>query len=428
MNDRSQNNVPGLPARRAALKMLDAVYRRGEPLDRASHAACQGIRDRADRALAIAIASEVLRWSVDLDALIDSATRKPLAHDVKAKMVLRIALAQVLVLKTPPHAAIATALPLVQGGPKRLVHGVFGTLMRGEASLPDMPTLPHDVHDRWEGQWGDGMALAAAKAMAVPPPLDLVLRNPADAETLAKDMDAIALMPGHLRLPRGSAIESLPGFDAGKWWVQDLAASLPARLLGEGAGRHVLDLCAAPGGKTMQLAAHGWNVTAIDKSQKRLSRLEQNLKRTGLSAKTLAADVLQWEPKEPVDAILLDAPCSATGIFRRHPDVLYRVSGADIIDLSDIQHELLGRAARWLKPGGVMVYATCSLERDEGEVQLEEFLAMHDDITVIPVTQDELPDGVRADTGGWVRTLPGMLADKGGLDGFFMVRLKRSEG
>ncbi len=428
MNDRSQNNIPGLPARRATLKMLDAVYRRGEPLDRASHAACQGIKDRADRALAIAIASEVLRWSVDLDALIDSATRKPLDHDVKAKMVLRIALAQVLVLKTPPHAAIATALPLVQGGPRRLVHGVFGTLMRGEASLPDVPTLPHDVSDRWKGQWGDGMALAAAKAMAVPPPLDLVLRDPADAETLAKDMNGIALMPGHIRLPRGSSVESLPGFDEGKWWVQDLAASLPARLLGEGADRHVLDLCAAPGGKTMQLAAHGWNVTAIDKSQKRLSRLEQNLKRTGLSAKTLAADVLQWEPKEPVDAILLDAPCSATGIFRRHPDVLHRVSGADVIDLSDIQHELLGRAARWLKPGGIMVYATCSLERDEGEVQLEEFLAMHDDMAVMPVTQDELPDGVSPDPGGWVRTLPGMLADKGGLDGFFMVRLKRGAG
>ncbi len=421
----NQNEATGLPARRAALKMLDAVYRRKEPLDRASHAACQGIRDRADRALAIAIASEVLRWSVDLDALIDGAMKKPLDDHVKAKNVLRIALAQVLVLKTPPHAAISTALPLVQGGPKRLVHGVFGTIMRAEAALPEVPTLPYETADRWDAQWGPDMVAVAAKALAAAPPLDIILRDADDTEDYVAKLGGESLMPGHIRLPRAGAIEALPGFGDGAWWVQDIAASLPARLLGAGNGRHVLDLCAAPGGKTMQLASQGWNVTALDKSQKRLGRLEQNLARTGFTAKTLAADVMQWKPKEPVDAILLDAPCSATGIFRRHPDVLHRVTGTEIAELSDIQHALFARAATWLKPGGVMVYATCSLERDEGEVQLDEFLATHDDMEIVPAVQNELPAGVSADKGGWVRTLPGMLSDKGGLDGFFMVRLKR---
>ena len=422
----SDKEITGLPARRAALKMLDAVYRRDEPLDRASHAACQGIKDRADRALAIAIASEVLRWSVDLDVLINGAMKKPMDDDAKPKMVLRIALVQVFVLKTPPHAAIATALALVQGGQKRLVHGVFGTLMRSEAMLPAVPTLPHETADRWEMQWGADMVAAAAKALADAPPLDIVLRDASETDSYLEQLGGESIMPGHIRLPRSGGIEELPGFKDGAWWVQDISASIPARLLGAGEGRHVLDLCAAPGGKTMQLASQGWQVTALDKSQKRLGRLDQNMKRTGLTANTMAADVLEWEPKEQVDAILLDAPCSATGIFRRHPDVLHRVGGADIIELSDIQHNLFTRAAAWLKPGGMMVYATCSLERDEGEVQLDEFLAMHDDMEVVPVEQDELPQGVTGDTGGWVRTLPGMLADKGGLDGFFMVRLKRN--
>ena len=423
----NSSEITGLPARRAALKMLDAVYRRGESLDQASHAACQGISDRADRALAIAIASEVMRWSIDLDSLIDGAMRQPLDSDVKAKMVLRIALVQVLVLKTPPHAAISTALPLVQGGPKRLVHGVFGTLMRSDAGLPEVPTLPHDVADRWTEQWGNEMVQAAARALAAAPPLDLVLRDMNGTVDLAEKLGGTSLMPGHVRIPRAGAIDALEGFGEGAWWVQDISASLPARLLGSGEARHVLDLCAAPGGKTMQLAAQGWKVTALDKSQKRLARLEQNLKRTGLAAETVAADVMNWKPSAPVDAILLDAPCSATGIFRRHPDVLHRVGGDEIAALSDIQSALLERAAGWLKPGGMIVYATCSLEKDEGEAQIAEFLATHDDMAVVPVRADELPDGIAPHTGGWVRTLPGMFAGEGGLDGFFMIRLKRME-
>jgi 16S rRNA (cytosine967-C5)-methyltransferase len=235
--------------------------------------------------------------------------------------------------------------------------------------------------------------------------------------------EGVALAPRHVRLARGQAVESLPGYREGGWWVQDLAASLPARLLGTGDGRRVLDLCAAPGGKTMQLAAAGWDVVAVDASAKRLGRLSDNLDRTGLTAQVVQGDIRVWEPSAPADAILLDAPCSATGIFRRHPDVLHRIEARQIIDMAELQAALLGRAARWLRPGGTLVYATCSLERAEGEERIAAFLADHPGWAVAPALAHELPGGIVPDPNGFIRTLPGMLAHVGGLDGFFAARL-----
>lgn len=418
--------VTGLPARRAALRLLDAVLRRGDPLEIALHGASQGIVDRADRALVHAIAAETLRHLPDLDALIDSATRNRLPDDAKARMVLRIALVQALVLGTPPHAAIATALPLVDGGPRKLVHGVFGTLMRGTATLPALPTLLPEVVARWAGQWGDDMPEAAAKAFVVRPPVDITLRDSSQTAHWAEQLGGESLAPGHVRLPAHDAIPELPGFDDGAWWVQDLAASIPARLLGQGAGRQVLDLCAAPGGKTMQLAAAGWAVTAIDQSAKRLTRLSDNLSRVDLVAQVVTADLREWAPAEPVDAVLLDAPCSATGIYRRHPDVLHRIGPRQIAELAELQTALLARAADWVKPGGTLLYATCSLEQAEGEAQIARFLAKNPAFTNMPPNAGELPQGVAPTEEGWVRTLPSTLADKGGTDGFFIARLVRT--
>lgn len=417
--------APGLPARRAALRLLDAVLRRGDPLEIALHGASQGIVDRADRALVHAIAAETLRHLPDLDALIDSATRNRLPDDAKARMVLRIALVQTLVLGTPPHAAIATALPLVDGGPRKLVHGVFGTLMRGTATLPAIPTLLPEVAARWAEQWGDAMPDVAAKAFVVRPPVDVTLRDAAQTESWATQLGGESFAPGHVRLPAHDAIPELPGFDDGAWWVQDLAASIPARLLGKGEGRHVLDLCAAPGGKTMQLAAAGWAVSAIDQSAKRLARLSDNLARVDLSANVITADLRNWTPEAPVDAVLLDAPCTATGIYRRHPDVLHRIGPRQITELAELQAALLTRAADWVKPGGTLVYATCSLEQAEGEAQITRFLAENSAFTIAPPKADGLPQGVAATAEGWVRTLPSTLADKGGTDGFFIARMVR---
>jgi 16S rRNA (cytosine967-C5)-methyltransferase len=406
-------DIPGLPARRAALKMLDAVLRRGETLDQSAHNALQNVTGSADRALSRAISAEVLRWLADFDALIDSATRQPLPEDAKPRAVLRLMLAQWLRLDTPPHAVIATALPLLVGGPRRLAHGVFSTLLKQEVALPAAPTLAPDV----AGRWGERAAPIAA-ALALPPPLDLTLRDPADTAQWAERLGGVSLMPGHVRLPRGEAVERLDGYADGAWWVQDIAAAIPARLLGAGGeaggGRRVLDLCAAPGGKTLQLVAAGWQVTALDVSGKRLERLHENLRRTAMTAEVVQADALEWNPAEPFDAVLLDAPCTATGTCRRHPDVLHRIGPRQIVEMAELQTALLARASEWVKPGGRLVYAVCSLEREEGEAQASRVALTPDPITL---------DGFAASPEGWLRTDPGMI--EGGMDGFFIARWRR---
>jgi 16S rRNA (cytosine967-C5)-methyltransferase len=227
----------------------------------------------------------------------------------------------------------------------------------------------------------------------------------------------VSLAAGHVRLARGSAVTDLPGFAAGEWWVQDFAASLPARLLGSGDGRRVLDLCAAPGGKTLQLAAAGWQVTALDISERRLELLSQNLARTDLHAEVIVADALKWNPTEPFDAILLDSPCTATGTARRHPDVLHRIGPRQIEDMTDLQARLLERASAWLSKRGRLVYAVCSLEPDEGEGQMSA-------IPLAParITPAEVPEFLQPTSEGWLRTDPGMLAEEGGMDGFFIAR------
>ena len=397
--------------------MLDAVLRRGETLEQAEHAALRQVRKPADKGLALAIANEVLRWLTDLDTMIDSATKHRLPDDAKPRAVLRMMLAQWLRLDTPPHAVIATALPLLAGGPRRLAHGVFSTLTKREVTLPDVPTLPEAVCDRW----GAEHAATIAPGLAEPPPLDLTLRDEAETQQMAVQLSADSLAPGHLRLARGEAIEKIAGFAEGQWWVQDLAASLPARLLGEGKGRHALDLCAAPGGKTLQLAANGWNVTALDISKRRLGLLKENIKRTNLKASPLRADALNWEPKHQFDAILLDAPCTATGTCRRHPDVLHRIGPRQIEEMVELQRGLVTRAAEWLKPGGVLIYAVCSLEREEGEAQAE-WINKELGLQPSPIAADELLAGFQPTQQGCLRTHPGMLSEFGGLDGFFVAR------
>ncbi len=413
--------IPGAATRLAALRLIDAVLRRGEPLDQAAPPLLRPVPRADDRALATAIAQEVLRWLVDCDALIDDATRQVLPEDAKARSVLRMMLVQVLRLGLPPHAVVATALPLLTGGPRRLAHGVFSAVLaRGiEGALPLSPSLPAEVAQRWEAAWPDRLDAIAA-GLAEPPPLDLTLADPAKTAQWAETLGGVSLMPGHVRLARGQAVEALPGFGEGGWWVQDLAATIPARLIGAPpfAGARALDLCAAPGGKTMQLAAAGWHVTALDKSARRIERLTENLARNLLSAEVVTADALTWTPDRTFDAILIDAPCSATGTARRHPDVLHRHHG--FAELTALQAALLARAAGWLNPGGTLVYAVCSLEPAEAEAQAAAFAA-----TPLPVTAEELPRGLAPTPEGWLRTDPGMLPTAGGLDGFFAARWRR---
>jgi len=399
--------------------MLDSVLRRGQTLD-AAGAHVRGLSP-ADHGLALAIAGEALRRLPDLDALIDSATRQRLPDDSKARTVLRMALAQKVGLGTPDHAIVATALPLVDGGPRRLVHGVLGTLLRRGVPPIDAPRLPPEVEERWRSAWGDEAVKAARRQIAKRPPLDLTFADDTEAQAYAEAHSGISLAPNHVRL-QSSSVTELAGFEAGRWWVQDLAASLPARLI-RSAATEVLDLCAAPGGKTMQLAAAGHRVTAVDSSAIRVDRLRENLRRTHLEADLVTADALTWKAKREYDAILLDAPCSATGTFRRHPEVLYRAKPRVIAEGAELQGKLLDRAVHWLKPGASLVYSVCSLEPQEGEEVIRAFLARHSDFRIEPPS--DLPQFVPISADGWVRILPGLLEEEGGLDGFFMARLVR---
>jgi len=403
----------GSASRRAALQMLDAVLRRGQTLE----AAAQRFSG-PDRALALAIAGETIRRLPEIDGLIDGVTRQRLADDAKARMVLRLALGQKLALHVPDHAIVATALPLVEGGPRRLVHGVLGTLLRRNPVATDETGLPPAVEERWQRAWGEPVVAAARRAIVRRPPLDLSFADAAEAERFAAEQGGVQLAPAHVRLSGGPPITDLPGFGEGRWWVQDLAASIPARLIPREAER-VLDLCAAPGGKTMQLAAAGHRVTALDRSASRLARLSENLARTGLTAETVTADATEWGQGD-FDAILLDAPCSATGTFRRHPEVLHRASPRIIAECADLQARLVAHAATLLRPGGTLVYAVCSLEPEEAE----RIVAAQTPLEVRPVDADAVP-GIMPDADGNLRLLPGMLEAEGGLDGFFVARLVR---
>lgn len=407
----------GLPARQAALRMLDAVLRRGQTLD----AAAQGgpALPPADKALALAIAGETLRRLPDIDALIDTATRLRLADDAKARMVLRLALAQKMGLATPEHAIVATALPLVDGGPRRLVHGVLGTLLRRGVPAGDSAVLPAGVEERWSRAWGMETVEAARRTIVARAALDLSFK---DDETAKAFPDSHSLADRHARLGHAANVSDLQGYAEGAWWVQDLAASLPARLVPANADT-VLDLCAAPGGKTMQLAAAGHRVTALDRSQSRLGRLKENLDRTKLVAELVTADALDWNPGRRFDAILIDAPCSATGTFRRHPEVLYRARPGIIADAAVVQRRLLDHALELLKPGGTLVFATCSLEPEEGEEVIRAFVEAHSGVRIDPPRIGELPDFASSTNEGFVRILPGVLEETGGLDGFFIARL-----
>ncbi len=413
-------SVEGLPARRAALQILDRVLRSGLTVSGASQQFTSSLPAN-DRALALAIVGETIRRIPQLDALIDSATRQRIPDDSKARMVLRLALAQKLKMHVPDHAIIATALPLVDGGPRRLVHGVLGTLLRRPLSASESPALPQEAEQRWRKAWGDEIVDAAQRQIVQRAPLDLTFADDSEARAYAGDHGGVSLARHHVRLA-SSAVAELSGFEAGRWWVQDLAASLPARLVPADA-KSVLDACAAPGGKTMQLAAAGHQVLALDDSRSRAQRMAENLARTGLKAEIALADAFEWDAPRPFDAILLDAPCSATGTFRRHPEVLYRVRTGYIHDAADRQLRLLSRAREWVKPGGAIVYSVCSLEPQEGEGVIRDFLAGNPDYQLQAPRPDELPDFAAPSAEGWVRILPGQLEQQGGLDGFFMARL-----
>ena len=408
-----------------------AAIERGKTLDEARDRL--GDLSTADRAFASAMVMTALRRRGSIEATLVPHLKKPVPpRPHLAGALLHIGAAQILFMDVPPHAAINETVAATgrREQPFRgLINAVLRRVSEAGPSMDAVSDLPLWLLDGWRQAYGAKQTAQIEAVLRQTPPLDLQFRN----AIALKDWQAAnpgmghALTPTCLRLEATGDVTRLPGFDAGMWWVQDISAALAAPLLRADAQTHVLDLCAAPGGKTLQLAASGARVTALDASQSRLERLRANLARTGLSAQALRADLENWEAPRSFSHVLLDAPCSATGTIRRHPDLPLHRRRSDIEKSARLQSTLLERAADATTPGGTLVYCVCSLEPEEGEGVAWAFLASRDDFSLMPIEADEVPECLSmAVTGaGHVRTTPAMLAASGGCDGFFAARFHK---
>lgn len=421
----------GLPARQAAIRLVEAAMLRRGGLDTALNEPALRALSPEDRGFARALAMAVLRRLGSIDRALDSRLNRPPPEPVRR--LLRIGLAQMLYLDTPDFAAVSTTVKLAERDNatrpyKALINAVLRGLARDPAAEPPPEAdIPPWLFARWSAQFGQDVAEGIALNARHEPPTDLSLKPDSDTAALIEALPGEALPGGSVRTRRGGDIAGWPDFEGGDWWIQDAAAAVPARMLAAQAGETVLDLCAAPGGKTLQLAARGAAVAALDRSEPRLRRLRANLERTGLTAEVIVADGEAWADDRQFDAVLLDAPCTATGTLRRNPEALYALGPAEIAKLADVQHRLLDAAAERVKPGGRLVYCVCSLEREEGETQVLAFLKRRPEFSLAPVD----PGAVGAPPAalskeGWLRLTPAQWADRGGLDGFFAVRLERT--
>jgi 16S rRNA (cytosine967-C5)-methyltransferase len=436
--------VPGLAARRVAADIVDGVLRRRRSLDGmldgagAQSTGLAALPDR-DRALTRALAATVLRRLGTLRHLISLfLERGPPAQAPLVETALLLGAAQILFLQIPDHAAVDLSVRLVRTNREAmhfagLVNAVLRRIAREGAERlaaldPVVLDTPGWLLARWIKTYGEPTARAIAAANSHEPALDVTVKS--DAETWAARLNGRVLPTGSVRAIAHGAVTALPGFAEGAWWVQDAAAALPTRLFGDLAGRRVADLCAAPGGKTAQLAASGARVTAVDRAEARLNRVRENLARLSLNAELVCADVAAWKPEQPFDAVLLDAPCSSTGTIRRHPDVPWLKRATDIAALSRVQAQLLEHALALTRSGGTLIYCTCSLEPEENEEVVAALLARNSGVRRVPIIADEVfcrPEFISLD--GDLRTLPCQLPDAdsrlAGLDGFYAARLEK---
>ncbi|MCC5970456.1 MAG: methyltransferase domain-containing protein [Pararhodobacter sp.] len=423
---------PETDARMLALRLILAVTEEGRMLT-------ESAPERGDaptRARALRLAATTLRQMQRADTVLAPLLRKPPPPEVQA--LLRLAVVEMLALGEAAHGVVNSAVAQarqMRGGER--FAGLVNAVLRRAAQMPvdnfaalPVPRLPGWLHRRLAAAYGREAVAAIEAAHLAGAPLDLTMRHmPDEARTmLIAQMKAsagalVCLPGGTVRMSAGTQVSALPGYAEGLWWVQDAAAALPAQFLAPEPGERVLDLCAAPGGKTMQLAATGAAVTALDLSDARLKRLRANMSRTGMEAEIICADALEWQPPAPFDAILLDAPCSATGTIRRHPDLPMIRKPADLAALTALQTQLIDRALAMLRPGGRLVYCTCSLLPDEGEAQVTAALARHSDLRLLPLPAP--PFGAAIPAGGW-RTRPDHLAEQGGVDGFYIALMSRA--
>ena len=436
----SHSDPPGLATRSIAADIVEGVLRRHRPLDElfdgaGAHRALAELDER-DRAFVRALAATVIRRLGSLRYVLNLfLERGPPKEAPRVETALLLGATQILFLNVPDHAAVDLAVRLAQHDRHAvhyagLVNAVLRRVVREGAErlrAADQALLdtPQWLMQRWTTTYGAATAHAIAVANGREAALDVTVKS--DADVWAARLDGQVLPTGSVRTIAGGVVTALPGFSEGAWWVQDAAAAVPARLFGDVTGRRVADLCAAPGGKTAQLAAAGARVTAVDRAPARLNRLRDNLSRLSLEAELVCADVGEWQA-EPFDAVLLDAPCSSTGTIRRHPDVPWLKQAADIAKLAEFQGRLLARAAALTKEGGTLVYCTCSLEPEEGKDIVAGLLARETSFRRAPLGDSEIP-GIAdlIDDDGDLRTLPCHFPNPNarfaGLDGFFAARL-----
>jgi 16S rRNA (cytosine967-C5)-methyltransferase len=438
--DASAHQPPGFASRHAAVELLEGVLYRRRPLDEQLDGkdACHGFNTlpERDRALARRIVATTLRRLGTLRRVVGELLNRGLPeHAPRVESALLTGAAQILFLDIPHHAAVDLSVRLVQGDRRHaryagLVNAVLRRIARnGIAQRDGEPCLdtPEWLLARWTRTYGENTARAIAHANGLEPSLDLTVKT--EPDQWAARLHGSKLPTGSVRLVPHGPISALPGYAEGSWWIQDAAAALPARLFGDLQGRAVADLCAAPGGKTAQLALGGAKVTAVDRSEFRMARLHENMLRTGFAVQTVIASAETWTAGE-FDAVLLDAPCTSTGTIRRHPDIPWRKAPADVALLAGVQSRLLARAIDLAKPGGTIVFCTCSLEPEEGEQVIAGMLAQDPRIRRHPLAVAEFPDleGFITPLGD-LRTLPCQWPDAdprmSGLDGFFAARLER---
>ena len=412
-----------LNPRVAAARMLTGVLGRGLPMDDAPLARLRG----RDRAFARALAATTLRRLGQIDAIVESFLEHP-PKDGALMNLLRLGACQLIFMGTPPHAAVSTTVDLAaKPSQKKLLNAVLRRVAAEGPGLvlaqdPARLNTPDWLWDSWCAAYGEDTCRLIAAQHLEEPPLDLTVKK--GRRERAEDLGGTWLATGSLRLAAGGPVSRLPGFAQGDWWVQDAAAALPAKLLGDVGGLSVIDLCAAPGGKTAQLADAGARVTAVDRAPKRLRRLEENLGRLALEADIVEADATRWLPPEQADAVLVDAPCSATGTIRRHPDIPWLKSPAEMKALTELQDRLLTQALDMVKPGGVIVYCACSLEPEEGPDRISRLLGSGAPVERVAIGAGEVGGLDRLLTPqGDLRTLPFHM--DGGMDGFYAARLRR---
>ena len=413
----------------AAAEILKSVWDEKRPLDEAlaRNKAMNQLAER-DRGFARLMVMTCLRRRGQIDALLAGFLAKPLVGKTTDVMhCLRLGVAQLIWLKTPPHAAVHAMVETVQAMGHEQMKGLVNAVLKrvakeGEAVVAAQDevklNIPEWIYTGWQKSYGEAGARAMGLALQQEPPLDITVKN--DAEGWAYKLGGIVLPTGSVRIMQAGRVDQLEGFAEGEWWVQDAAAALPVKLLGDVRGQEVLDLCAAPGGKTAQLAAAGAVVTALDKSPRRLMLLDENMHRLGFTVETVESDLLKYRPQKQFDAILLDAPCTATGTLRRHPEVIWNKTPDDVPELAALQRRLLNRVVKWLKPGGRLVYCVCSLQPKEGESQAVDFQPEEGKFAILPAPDSWKELGIVTDKGE-LRARPDKMNEMGGMDGFYAV-------